>query len=72
METWIGISLVICSTALLRWVQARAVRSTHGEASMPKRLEDRLDAMERRLGDVQEVVLSIDEKLERLDTVVSQ
>ena len=72
MTTWIGISLVICAVALLRWVQARAARGGRGAPSSAQmdRMEGRLKELERRLGDVQEVILSIDERLERRDAAV--
>lgn len=64
MEFWIGICMVICSVALLRYVRART-----REGGLPERrvkeLEQRLTEVERRLSDIQEIVLAIDERLER-------
>ena len=65
METWIGISLVICATAFLKWVQSRTSRKGVG-AGQAEALEARMSQLEQRLGDVQDIVLSVDEKLERL------
>ena len=65
MDMWIGISLVICAFALLRWTQGRSRREGLSPGHVEK-LEARLSGLEQRLGDVQEVVLAIDEKLEHL------
>jgi hypothetical protein len=64
MEFWGGLALVICAVALLKYVEQRAKK---GGLANPQvvQLEQRLGELERRLTDIQEIVLSIDEKLER-------
>ena len=61
---WGGIALIICAVALLRYVQARAKNGGLSE-QRSRELENRLAEVERRLSDIQEIVLAIDEKLER-------
>ncbi len=64
MEIFPGIALIICAVALLRYVTGRSKRDGVGR-QQAERIEERMGALERRLGDIQEIVLSIDEKLER-------
>ena len=63
-DLWVGIALIICAVALLNHVKLRA-----GKGGLVKKqaeaFEARLGEVERRLGDIQEVVLSIDEKLDQ-------
>jgi hypothetical protein len=66
LDFWIGISIVICAVALLRWVQARSKQGVV-VASRAEAIEDRLGEVERRLVDIQDIILSMDEKLERMD-----
>ena len=63
-QPWSGIALIICAVALLRYVQARA-RTGGFDEKRRHELENRLAELERRLSDIQEIVLAIDEKLER-------
>lgn len=63
-DPWGGIALIICATALLKYVAARSKRSGVGEGRIGP-LEERMTEVEKRLGDIQEIVLAIDEKLER-------
>ena len=59
-----GIALIICAVAILRYVTARSNRGPD-EHETVEQLEQRMREVERRLTDIQEIVLSIDEKLER-------
>lgn len=65
MEFWIGVSMVICSVAFLRFVVGRTRRGGVVAGGRLEQLEERLAEVERRLVDIQDIVLSIDEKLER-------
>jgi len=63
-DPWGGIALIICAIALLKYVKARAQKGGFGDERIED-LEQRMREVERRLGDIQDIVLSIDEKLER-------
>lgn len=63
-DPWGGIALIICATALLKYVTARSKSSGFSQGRIDQ-LEQRLSEVEKRLGDIQEIVLAIDEKLER-------
>jgi membrane protein implicated in regulation of membrane protease activity len=64
MEVFPGIALIICALALKKWVEGRNKKGSVGR-QQAEQLEERMAVLERRLGDIQEIVLSIDEKLER-------
>ena len=64
MNPWLGIALIICAIALLKYVSARADKKGINDDEAG-RLERRLGEVERRLTDIQDIVLAIDEKLER-------
>ena len=64
LSPWLGIALIICALALLKHVQARA-KGGKVDNKAVERLEGRMGEVERRLNDIQDIVLSIDEKLER-------
>lgn len=66
MEFFAGIALIICATALVKYVEGRNKRGHIGPQQADV-LSERMDLVERRLSDIQEVVLAIDEKLERQD-----
>jgi len=66
MDTFFGIALIICAIALLKHVQGRNKKDGVGP-QQAERLQERMDLLERRLSDIQEIVLAIDEKLERQD-----
>ena len=57
---------IILSLALLKYVKARGSGGGFGDEQI-KQLEQRMGEVERRLVDIQDIVLSIDEKLERQD-----
>ena len=63
-DPWGGIALIICAMALLKYVTARSKSSGFSEGRVGQ-LEQRMTEVEKRLGDIQEIVLAIDEKLER-------
>ena len=58
-----GIALIICAVAFLRYVSAKSDRNNIG-SEIVERLDQRMQEVERRLTDIQDIVLSIDEKLE--------
>jgi hypothetical protein len=59
---WGGIALIICSVALLNYVKGQNKQG--GGNKKIRELENRLAEMERRMNDVQDIVLSIDERFE--------
>ena len=63
LNPWMGIALVICAFALLKYVRIRAERGGAGDEDV-ERLERRLAEVERRLTDIQDIMLAIDEKLD--------
>ncbi len=67
---WGGIALIICASALYMYVKARVERG-HLGSEVGERLEQRLSEVERRLTDIQDIVLAIDEKLERQERQIS-
>lgn len=64
----VGIAIIIGAGTLNRYVAARAQRGQASDRHQWERIEERLAQQERRLGDIQEVVLAIEEKLEHLET----
>ncbi len=66
MAPFVGTALILCAVALLKFVKTRAAQGG-AAAEQARLLEQRLAEVERRLGDIQEVVLAIDEKLEHLE-----
>lgn len=66
MAPFVGTALILCAVALLKFVKARAEQGGQ-VAEQSRLLEQRLAEVERRLTDIQEVVLAIDEKLEHLE-----
>ena len=64
MHPWGGIALIICAVALLHYVKGHTKKSGVSN-SRAADIEQRLSELERRLVDVQDIMLSIDEKLER-------
>ena len=63
-DPWGGIALIICAVALLKYVTARGRNKGFSDARTVQ-LDQRMTEVEKRLGDIQEIVLAIDEKLER-------
>ena len=66
-EVGIAIALIILASAVLKSVDRRTKGSVPGKAE--ERLNARLDDLDRRLTDIQEVMIAIDEKLNRQGTV---
>ena len=59
-----GIALIVCASALHAHIKSRNKRQSI-VPDMGERLEERLGILERRLNDIQDVVLAIDDKLVR-------
>ena len=63
---FLGVCGIILSGGLVNWVNIYMEKQAMGK-KQAEALQVRLDEMERRLADIQEVVLAIDEKLEYFD-----
>lgn len=61
-QPWGGIALIICAVALLHWVKAKSRQGTVSKKGA-QALEQRVEELERRLTDMQDILLSIDERL---------
>ena len=57
---WGGIALIICAASLLNYVKGESRQG----GKKTRYLEERVDTLERRLTDMQEILLSIDERLD--------
>ncbi len=57
------VALIILASAVHRYVDRRGKASVPGDAE--QRLMARMDELERRLTDIQDVMITIDEKLSR-------
>jgi hypothetical protein len=67
LQGCIGICLIIATGGVVNYFLAR---SKGGEGIGPKRaneFEERLNGLERRLTDIQDVMIAIDEKLSRIE-----
>ncbi len=62
-EVGVGIALIVLAAAVHKYVD----RQTKGfmPGKVEERLNVRLDALDRRLTDIQEIMIAIDEKLTR-------
>ena len=58
---WGGIALIISAAALLNFVKGESRQG----GKKTRHLEERVEAMERRLTDMQDIMLSIDERLDQ-------
>ena len=67
MDFSMGIALIICAVALLRLAEGRAKKGGLGKEQV-EQFDRRIGEMEKRLTDIQEIVLAIDEKLERQES----
>ena len=65
IEVGFGVALIILAAAVLKYVERRSKGSVPGGAE--QRLSSRMDEIERRLTDIQDVMITIDEKLSRRD-----
>ncbi len=67
IEFFTGISMIIAISALVlavhKYIDRRTKRSIPSDAE--ERLTARIEALERRLTDIQDVMITIDEKLDR-------
>jgi hypothetical protein len=63
IEVGIGVAFIILASAILKYVDKRQKASIPGQAE--ERLMARMAEIERRLTDIQDVMITIDEKLSR-------
>ena len=71
MEIGIGICLIIFAGGLVSYIHVRKKREGKGMSpERAKRMESRLDAVDQRLNDLQEVIITLDERLRRDKTSV--
>lgn len=67
IDFFVGISMIIIVGAIVsaahKFIDRRTKRSIPGEAE--KRLNDRMNELERRLTDIQDILITIDEKFDR-------
>ncbi|MCY3765040.1 MAG: hypothetical protein OXH06_06370 [Gemmatimonadetes bacterium] len=71
MEIGIGICLIIFAGGLVSYIHLRKKREGKGMSpERAKRMESRLDAVDQRLNDLQEVIITMDERLRRDKTSV--
>ena len=63
IDVGIGVAFIILAAAILKYVERRYRGTIPGDAE--KRLTERLDQLDRRLTDIQDVMITIDEKLSR-------
>lgn len=71
MEIGIGICLIIFAGGLVSYIHLRKKREGKGMSpERAKRMESRLDAVDQRLNDLQEVIITLDERLRREKTSV--
>ena len=65
-EVGIGVALIVLATAVHKYVERQTKGSVPGKVE--ERLNARLDDLDRRLTDIQEIMIAIDEKLDRGNT----
>ena len=71
MEIGIGICRIIFAGGLVSYIHLRNKREGKGMSpDRAKRMESRLDAVDQRLNDLQEVIITMDERLRRDKTSV--
>ena len=71
MEIGIGICLIIFAGGLVSYIHLRKKREGKGMSpDRARRMEERLDTVDQRLNDLQEVIISLDERLRRDRTKV--
>ena len=63
LEIFSGIALIILASAVHKYIERRGKGSIPSDAE--ERLMTRMDELERRLTDIQDVMITIDEKLSR-------
>jgi uncharacterized protein YlxW (UPF0749 family) len=67
IEIGISIAIIIFASAFCKHVEQRGKRSVSRDAEA--RLSERIDDLDRRLTDIQDVMIAIDEKLDRPRTI---
>lgn len=66
MEIGIGICLIIFAGGLVSYIHLRKKREGKGMSpERARRMEERLETVDQRLNDLQEVIISLDERLSR-------
>ena len=68
VELGFGIALILLASTACKYAEHRAKGSIPTDAE--KRLTARMDQLERRLTDIQDVMITIDEKLDRRKVAV--
>ena len=63
IEVGFGVALIILASALHKYIERRYKGSIPTDAE--QRLMTRIDDLERRLTDIQDVMIAIDEKMDR-------
>ncbi len=67
IDFFVGISMIIIVGAIVsaahKFIDRRTKKSIPGEAE--KRLNERMNELERRLTDIQDILITIDEKFDR-------
>ena len=63
IEVGFTVALIVLAVAVLKYVERRSKGAIPGDAE--ERLMARMDALERRLTDIQDVMIAIDEKMSR-------
>ena len=65
IDVGLGVALIIPASAVIHYVKSRDNESVPD--SVEQRLTARMDELDRRLTDIQEVMITIDEKLSRIE-----
>lgn len=65
-EVGIGVALIVLAVAVLKYVERQTKGTVPGKVE--ERLNARLDDLDGRLTDIQEIMIAIDEKLNRQDS----
>ena len=65
IEVGFTVALIVLAVAVLKYVERRSKGTIPGDAE--ERLMARMDALERRLTDIQDVMIAIDEKMSRIN-----
>jgi hypothetical protein len=63
IDVGLGVAFIILAAAILKYVERRYRGSVPSDAE--QRLTERLNELDRRLTDIQDVMITIDEKLSR-------
>ena len=63
IDVGLGVALIILASAVIHYVKSRDNESVPDYVE--KRLTARMDELDRRLTDIQDVMINIDEKLSR-------